>query len=164
MTASLKSPSPYSVKIARTASVDLDTGEIIPGTSTVYRTNRSPRYISEDYMIAFSAAFEAASEDRDLGLQEWRVLARLISMLPIGSANEWKSINISDLGASLGMKRQNVSAALKVLVENEIVIRGCRIGRGHAYSLNPNFGWKGPARLWPDASKSAPKLKLVSSR
>jgi DNA-binding transcriptional ArsR family regulator len=145
----------------RIAMVDLDDGEPVHGVPVLYRQRRK-KYITEDYQLMFSAAMIKATEDKELGQQEWRVLMRLIAMLGIRDENAWKSVNLTDLGKMLDMKQPNVSAAMKTLVGKGIIIKGVKIGRGHAYSLNPNFGWKGPAAQWPEASKAAPKITAGS--
>ncbi|WP_147238663.1 winged helix-turn-helix domain-containing protein, partial [Acinetobacter baumannii] len=48
-----------------------------------------------------------------------------------------------DIAESLGMKKPNVSKAVKNLIEFGIILEGPKIGRSKTYRLNPQFGWKG---------------------
>ena len=48
------------------------------------------------------------------------------------------------------MKRPNVSRAIKLLEQKEIIIRGPKVGRSHAFMLNPEFGWKGKVKNLED--------------
>ncbi len=41
------------------------------------------------------------------------------------------------------LKQPNVSRAMKILEEKEIILRGPKVGRSYAFMLNPDFGWKG---------------------
>ncbi len=48
-----------------------------------------------------------------------------------------------DIAETLGMKKPNVSKAVKNLIEFGIILEGPKIGRSKTYRLNPQFGWKG---------------------
>jgi hypothetical protein len=41
------------------------------------------------------------------------------------------------------MQKTNVSRAIKLLVEKQILLEGPKLGRTHTYRLNSAFGWKG---------------------
>jgi len=43
----------------------------------------------------------------------------------------------------LGMYRQDVNAAIKLLVERGIIQQGPKAGRTNSYRLNSTYGWKG---------------------
>ncbi|GFE72312.1 hypothetical protein [Chroococcus sp. FPU101] len=48
-----------------------------------------------------------------------------------------------EIADQLNIKKQNVSSAMILLVDKEILLKGPKMGRSYAYRLNPDFGWKG---------------------
>jgi hypothetical protein len=147
-------PSGYARRIG---TVDLETGELLEGVSILIRPKR--RYIDQEYLLVFQTALDAIAMDRELGAQELRVLYKLLAT--IGMGNEWRSINQSELARELGMKKQNTSTAISTLVRKKILFKGARIGKGHVYSLNPHFGWKGSAKNVTGEQRKAPGLQLI---
>lgn len=130
--------------------VDYVTGEAVPGV-VVASKKRSKVLRDEPYMVTFLKALSNLSSDKDIGVGEYRVLHCLIGKVEM--RNSWSVINHEQLASELGMRRQNVGRAMKTLLEKGIVIRGARMGKGYAYSLNPNFGWRGPIGELADARR-----------
>ena len=59
------------------------------------------------------------------------------------SFDNWINITQVEIGKDLELARPNVSRAMKVLVEKQIILEGPRKGRCHTYRLNYAIGYKG---------------------
>lgn len=60
----------------------------------------------------------------------------------------------AEVAIELGMRFQNVSRAIKELIEQDIILKGPKNGRSHTYKLNPNMGWRGSGKGHQRADKS----------
>lgn len=58
----------------------------------------------------------------------------------------WLRLSQKEIADELGMKRPNVSRAMKVLTQKGIIHRGPKVGTMLTYRLDPNFGVKGRAK------------------
>ncbi|MNW61073.1 MarR family protein [compost metagenome] len=58
----------------------------------------------------------------------------------------WLRLSQKEIAEELGMQKQNVNRAMKVLVEKGIIHRGPKVGTMLTYRLDPNFGVKGRAK------------------
>ena len=72
--------------------------------------------------------------------ETYSVLLHLMGKL---SFDNWINITQAEIGKDLSLARQNVSRAMKVLVEKQIILEGPRKGRCHTYRLNYAIGYKG---------------------
>lgn len=57
--------------------------------------------------------------------------------------NNWIAVTQASIGKDLNIVQQNVSLAMKVLLENGIIEAGPKTGRCNTYRLNPALGFKG---------------------
>lgn len=76
----------------------------------------------------------------ELNHEQTKVLMMLLADLDYENYIQVAQIDIAE---SLGMKKSNVSKAVKNLIEFGIILEGPKIGRSKTYRLNPQFGWKG---------------------
>ena len=75
------------------------------------------------------------------------ILLELISRLEY---DNWIRISQQTLAEDLGLKKSNVSIAIKKLVEEKIILRETDPSdrRRLIYRLNPSLGWRGEPKEW----------------
>jgi hypothetical protein len=138
--------------------VDSETGELLEGFPILQRQS-GKHYWEANFVVNFQESLKETA--RRLSGAEARVLLYLLGT--VGMNNEWNLLNQREIGEDIEMHQQQVSLALKNLSEKQILIKGARIGKSHAYSLNPNLGWRGPFRNHAPAKHQAPHI-VVRSR
>lgn len=106
--------------------------------------------------MAFQDSFEEIAKDGDMTGETYKVLFYLYSKLDFENFIQQTQIEIAE---SLGMQKQRVSRAMKVLTSKQIVLEGPKIGRSRCYRLNPNYGWKGKVKTLQEARKE--QLKII---
>ena len=124
---------------------DIYTGEQYGLPVLVGRKN-SP-YANGWYMGNQELAREVFAKDKDIKSETHRVLWFIISILDF---ENWVQISITEIANELGMKQPNVSKAIKVLENKEVIIRGPKVGRSFSFRFNPEFGWKGKVKNLDD--------------
>ena len=72
--------------------------------------------------------------------EQWSVWAYLMGTLDFD--NYWR-VSQKDVAEALGMKKQNVSRAIHVLLDKDIIIEGPMAGRFKTYRLNPRIAHRG---------------------
>lgn len=143
----------------RAVMVDIESGEVLDCMPMIDRSGIS-HYWGARFMILFQDAMTFVAKERLSG-ESLTVFVYVLGSL--GFDNEWHVLNQREVGEVLGMPRQNVNRALRNLTSRQILTKGCRLGKGHAYSLNPNLGWKGNFKKHAPAKANAPGLRLVHS-
>ena len=138
----------------RLGTIDLDTGEVLEEGIPVW-VGRRPK-LTDRWFMAFQEAFEALSKDRDLTGEANRVLLFLFSRLDF---DNFIQVAQSEISQELGLRKQNVSRSISLLVDKQIILRGPKIGRSSSFRLNPHFGWKGKVSSLRKAQRE--HLKLV---
>ena len=133
--------------------IDSQTGEVMQGCM-VYIPYR-PR-LTERWFMAFQDSFEEIAKDGDMTGETYKVLFYLYSKLDFENFIQQTQIEIAE---SLGMQKQRVSRAMKVLTSKQIVLEGPKVGRSRCYRLNPNYGWKGKVKTLQEARKE--QLKVI---
>jgi len=133
--------------------VDRETGEVMQGCM-VYLPYR-PR-ITERWFMAFQDAFEEIAKDPELTLEPKNVLFYLYSKLDFENFIQQSQ---KDIAEGLGMKKENVSRAMRVLTSKQIVLEGPKVGRSKCYRLNPNYGWKGKVKTLQEARRE--QLRVI---
>ena len=58
-----------------------------------------------------------------------------------------------EIAEGLGMHKEQVSRAMKILTSKQIVLEGPKVGRSKCYRLNPNYGWKGKVKTLQEARR-----------
>lgn len=128
-------------KKRKIASLDLSTGEILDGTVVYCGLKRNP--YAGGWIMNSQEALEILASDKDLKGETYRVLLFLLSRLDF---ENWIQITQTEIAEKLGMHKQDVNKAIKLLEKKEIVLKGKKIGRSYAFRLNPYFGWKGKVK------------------
>ncbi|EHH6526039.1 helix-turn-helix domain-containing protein [Salmonella enterica] len=120
----------------RVTQVDLETGVELGGFVAVIRPKQKSSF--ERHFTMNQAALKIIATE--LNHEQTKVLMMLLADLDYENYIQVAQIDIAE---SLGMKKSNVSKAVKNLIEFGIILEGPKIGRSKTYRLNPQFGWKG---------------------
>ena len=120
---------------------DIYTGEQF-GLPVLVGRKDSP-YSNGWYMGNQELAREIFAKDKDIKSETHRVLWFIISILDF---ENWVQLSITEIANELGMRQPNVSKAIKVLENKEVIIRGPKVGRFFTFRINPEFGWKGKVK------------------
>jgi biotin operon repressor len=95
--------------------------------------------------------------DRDIGAEALRVFLYLNGRLDFENLIAVPQVEVAE---ALGMTRQSVNRAIKLLVAKGIIVRASQTGRGvTALRLNPHYGWKGKVKNLRQARQT--RLQLV---
>ena len=116
----------------------------------------------KDWSVVFLEELKAVAVRGELTGADYRVLHYLISEL--GFENECKNLNQAEVARQLRMLRQHVNRSIRRLTEEGILVEGPLVGRGHLYSLNPCFGWRGDGAKHKSAKKNAPPIRPTHLR
>ncbi len=127
-------------KITRFRTIDMETGEIVQGVPVYIATKVKLR---EGWFMGFQDAFIALAKDREITMDSRRVLDYLMGNL--GFEN-YIAIPQRQIAEALNMQKANVSRAIKLLVNKQILIEGPKLGRTHTYRLSNTYGWKGSVK------------------
>ena len=125
----------------RLGTIDLDTGEVLEEGIPVW-IGRKPK-ITDRWFMAFQEAFEQLAKDRDLTDEHRRMLFYLMSRLDF---DNYIQVAQNEIAEALGMHKQHVSRAIKLLEEKSIILRGPKVGRSNTFRLSTTLGWKGNVR------------------
>ncbi len=120
--------------------VDKYTGEEF-GFPVIVGRKRNP--YGKGWVMNSQEALEIVAKDKDIKGETYRVLFFICARLDF---ENWVQISITEIAKELGMHQPDVSKAMKVLEEKEIILRGPKVGRSYAFMLNPEFGWKGKVK------------------
>ena len=93
--------------------------------------------------MAFQDAFEEIAKDPEMTGETYRVLMYLYSKLDFENFIQQSQ---KEIGEGLGIRKENISRAMKMLIQKQIVLEGPKVGRSKCYRLNPNYGWKGKVK------------------
>ena len=116
--------------------VDSETGEIKDGLAVYF-----PRKIrAEGFFMAWQEGFERLATDKEITLEALRVINYMFARLDY---ENYIRVTQADIARALDMKPSNVSRAVKLLIDKDILVLGLKVGRSYTYRLNADFGWKG---------------------
>jgi transcription initiation factor IIE alpha subunit len=132
----------------RIASVDQDTGEVLEGVVVYCGIKHNP--YTKGWVMNSQDAMESLSKDKDIKGETHRIIWYLLSRLDF---ENWIQITQKEISEELGINKVNVSKAITLLEEKELIVRGPKLGRTYAFRLNPLFGWKGKVRNLDDYRK-----------
>ena len=124
--------------------VDKYTGEEF-GFPVIVGRKRNP--YGKGWVMNSQDAATLLAKDRGIKGETHRVLWLIIGILDF---DNWVQLSVTEMSKELGMHRPDVSKAMKVLEEKEIILRGPKVGRSFAFMLNPEFGWKGKVKNLDD--------------
>ncbi len=119
--------------------VDKKTGEIMNGHLVYFPL----KVRAEGWLMAWQEGFERLAQDKEITLEAMRVLNYVFARLDF---ENHLRMSQADIARALEMKPSNVSRAIKLLIDKDILMLGEKIGRSYTYRLNPDFGWKGKVK------------------
>lgn len=132
--------------------IDRETGEIIGRMVWIpYR----PR-LGERWFMAFQDTFIEIAKDPDMTGETMKVLMYLFGRLDFENFIQQSQ---QDIAAALGMHKQHVSRAMRLLTAKQIIFEGPRVGRSKCFRLNPSYGWKGKVRTLQEARRE--RLQVI---
>ena len=121
--------------------VDQKTGEI-ESEYVLVATKRHNGFQRGGWVAMSQSAVEKiASTIKDT--EDLRVFLMLVAKLDFDNYIQVPQVELAE---KLGMKKSNVSRAIKRLIDRGIILKGPKIGRSNTYRLNPQYGWKGSAK------------------
>lgn len=120
--------------------VDKYTGEEF-GFPVIVGRKRNP--YGKGWVMNSQEALEIVAKDKDIKGETYRVLFFICARLDF---ENWVQISVTEIAKELGMHHPDVSKAMKVLENKQIILRGPKVGRSFAFMLNPEFGWKGKVK------------------
>ena len=126
--------------------VDVETGEIL---GRMVWVPYKPR-LTERWFMAFQDTFIEIAKDPDMTGETMKVLMYLFGKLDFENFIQQSQQNIAK---ALGMQKQNISRAIRMLVSKQIIFEGPRVGRSKCFRLNPNYGWKGKVKTLQEARR-----------
>jgi DNA-binding MarR family transcriptional regulator len=106
--------------------------------------------------MAFQDAFEEIAKDPEMTGETYKVLMYLYSKLDFENFIQQSQMDVAE---GLGIQKQRVSRAMKLLTTKQIVLEGPKVGRSKCYRLNPNYGWKGKIKTLQEARRE--QLKVI---
>lgn len=121
--------------------IDSCTGEELSGCM-VWIPDR-PK-LKEGWMMTFQKSLEEIAKDPDLTGEHLRIFMYLCARLDF---ENWIQQSQKEIAEALGMQKQNVSRAIKLLVQKYIILverKGTSATK--CYRLNPYYGWRGKVR------------------
>ncbi len=143
--------------------VDKYTGEEF-GFPVIVGRKRNP--YGKGWVMKSQEALEIVAKDKDIKGETYRVLFFICARLDF---ENWVQISVTEIAKELGMHQPDVSKAMKVLENKQIILRGPKVGRSYAFMLNPEFGWKGKVTNLEDYrrqewDKETKHLKALASK
>lgn len=126
--------------IRRLVQVDAETGEVIPGTPTLFAAKKRNGFGREFIQMSQLALIELGKEGGNIGNEALRVLLGLA-----GHCDFENSITISQSGLArkIGMTKQAVNRAVKKLVKFGFIEETKTETQARAFKLSPRIAWKG---------------------
>ena len=148
--------------------IDTYTGEFYDGITVIVGKKRNP--YTKGWVMNSQEALEIVAKDRGLrGETVFRVLLFICARLDF---ENWVQVTLKEIGDELGIHKPDVSKAIKLLEEKEIILRGPKFGRSYAFRLNPYYGWKGKVtnledyrqKEWDNQIKRSKALAVVPGK
>ena len=133
--------------------VDKYTGEEF-GFPVIVGRKRNP--YGKGWVMNSQEALEILAKDKEITGEAYRVLFFICARLDF---ENWVQVPVTEIAQELDLRQPNVSRAMKVLEEKEIILRGPKVGRSYAFMLNPEFGWKGQVKNLDEYRKEREQLE-----
>jgi hypothetical protein len=131
--------------------MDLKTGDYEPAITWVRQ-----KWKGESFFMGFQEAFAELAKKR-LGSE-----AKDVFLLILGRVDYNNQVTMPqvEMARQLGMKRQNVSRAVAVLIKEEVlIVEEPQLRRNQRLRLNDRYGWKGKLKNLRTQRKSTSKGK-----
>ena len=122
----------------RVEQIDTETGEVV--SLVAVKPFKGPHPFKREGFVQMSQLAMMELAQHPVSGEARRVLDAFCAVLDF---ENFIQISLSDLAKLIGMEKQNVSRAVRELVERGIVVKGVKVGRSFTYRLSPTFGFKG---------------------
>lgn len=119
--------------------INMETGEITKQYAVVPIVQK---VITGGFFMAMQEGFMHIAQ-MDLTGEQLKVLMYVMGKLDF---ENYILVSQQSIADALNMRKQNVSRALKVIIEKGIIHEGPKVGRVKTYRLDPSFGYKGKAK------------------
>jgi biotin operon repressor len=115
----------------------------------------NPKF-KKEWLAMFQESLELIAADKELNGYALRVFLALLSKLDF---ENYTCISQSKIAAIIGIARPDVTKAISLLAEKQIIFKQEGIGTAKGYKLNPYIAWKGDVANFHRESKKYPKIK-----
>ncbi len=105
------------------------------------------RKTKEVFTMFFQEPLADLARDRELWGRPRAVLDFLASRL---NYENYVAVPQVEIARELGLNRQNVNTAIKLLIDKDILIPGPKLGHTPSYRMNSRWGWRGSLSLVPE--------------
>jgi DNA-binding MarR family transcriptional regulator len=130
---------------------------LIPAITLIRR-----KWKGASFFMGFQDGFIEIAKNRKLGLEAVRVLFFLLGQIEYENLLVVSQIEIA---RELGMKKQNVSRAIKLLITEKVLeIKDPHRKRRQRFSLNGEYAWKGSLKSFSSKRKGQAKKPQSNPR
>lgn len=136
--------------------IDNKTGKVKDGYF-VYVAYPKAKIRNTRWMMSFQDSLIEIAKDRDLTGETKSVLFFLMGNLEF---ENYITIKQTGIAQELGMQKTNVSRAMKLLVDKNIILK-IKDGSTTGYKLNPTYGWKGKVENLDKEKARLAKEKII---
>ena len=105
--------------------------------------------------MAFQDSFEEIAKDPEMTGETYKVLMYLYSKLDFENFIQQSQMDIAE---GLGIQKQRVSRAMKVLTSKQIVLEGPKSWPVAMLPAESNYGWKGKVKTLQELRKEQFKV------
>jgi hypothetical protein len=140
----------------RLGNFDQETGEVLDGVLVLVGRRIGSPYGRQWMQINQDALAEIAA-DPEMGTEAFRVFLYLNARLDFENLIQ---VPQTDIAVALGMTKQSVNRAIRLLEAKQIILRGPQVGRSSSWKLNVHYGWKG--KVTQLRQEQARQLRLVA--
>jgi len=133
-------------QIYRLSVLDEKTGdirELDPKDVSMIAVQRPRARSKEVFTMLFQNPLVDLARDRELWGRPRAVLDYLAAKIDY---DNYMSVSQVEVARELGLNKQNVNAAIKLLIEKGILIPGPKVGHTRTYRLNSHWGYRGKLR------------------
>lgn len=117
-----------------------------------------PNGFGPEGWFAMSQALSSLYDNTDLHMADMRVLLLMLERMEYENRIH---VGQSDIAKRLGMTRQQVSRAVKRLVQFKYLEECEKIGHTRIYKFNPQMGWRGKGLTHQRVLRQSRGLQLV---
>lgn len=113
--------------------------------------------VARKSILTFQNSLAVIAEDKEITGQTLRVWMILLSELEF---ENYITIKQKEIATRLDMHQPDVSKAMKLLVNKEIILK-VKQGTTTGYKLNPTYGWKGKVENMEKAKAQIAEEKII---
>lgn len=158
-------PHKIHAKNVNTATIDLDTGEILPYAIVAKPREKTKSIFSDSGFLIVSQEYFMAASKNPPTTRSSRVFYCLLAHVEM---DNWVSVNQTEMANLIGMQRTHFCTELKNLIADGLVWPSQRIGMRDLYRIDPRRMFRGTtsqhlsalAKLPPEKKPTQKKKKI----